>query len=587
MRTRSSSNLIVESFTIPKRCNRRRSKQIVKPELHTIEEIPVATMADTRTMSKLLQAPTKGYRDAIVIPAILAENFELQVGLLSITTNLKNNIKNFQQKFDETFSEAWDRFKDLLRKCPHHGISELHQIDTFYNSLTQSDQDSLNTVSGATSTYNQGGNEYRLQGDPNYHVSNQMGPPDFPLPNMQNNQNRYNQNQENYQAPNNQAQVGPSHDFSNYMKTNDVNMRAMQNQISNIKTELKNEFKTTMLNQNNELRNMMSNEIKNMMSSFIQMQSPSGSGSLPSNTIANPEVVKRDIEATKDKVQATSKFTFPADFVVVGYDVDPRVPLILGRPFLRTVRALVDVHGEELILRDVDEQLIFHADSTSKHPHKHREESINMINFINITCEDWFPEVLKFKKSNHPSTDLREIEYLLNQDPSTESDIKTINPILEKFTDEPALAYLLPPEDNDDDDLFDLKSDNDEWKKLLYGDCYKDIDSKKDKNKDFKIKSLVVEAHIVESNALLPQLLDNDSTLLEESSEIASLSSSPFGNEDKVFNSSILILGRIQILKDESKDKDLRDKDLILKERNFLSISSDKELLLFLELTVI
>nr|GEW62798.1 reverse transcriptase domain-containing protein [Tanacetum cinerariifolium] len=67
---------------------------------------------------------------------------------LAKTINLKNNITNFQQKFDETFSEACDCFKDLLRKCSHHGFSELHQIDTFYNSLTQSDQDSLNAVAG-------------------------------------------------------------------------------------------------------------------------------------------------------------------------------------------------------------------------------------------------------------------------------------------------------------------------------------------------------------------------------------------------------------------------------------------------------
>nr|GEZ84956.1 reverse transcriptase domain-containing protein [Tanacetum cinerariifolium] len=106
---------------------------------------------------------------------------------------------------------------------------------------------------------------------------------------------------------------------------------------------------------------------------------------------------------------------------------------------------------------------------------------------------------------------------------------------VQKFTDEPALDYLPPPRD-DDDDLFDLKSDNDEWKKLVYGDYYKDTDSEKDKNKDFKMKSLVVETYVVESNDLLPQLLDNDSTLPEESSEIATLSSSPFGNEDKVFN---------------------------------------------------
>ncbi|GKF42418.1 reverse transcriptase domain-containing protein, partial [Tanacetum coccineum] len=230
MRTCSSSNLIVESFTILKQRNRRRSKQIVEPKLQTIVETPVDTMADTRTMSELLQAPTEGYGDAIVLPAILAENFKLKVGLLTLvtssqfhgferddphshilwfnkitstlkyknvpheaiklmlfpfslegeaqiwlekepprsihtwedliskfvncffppskTTNLKNDITNFQQRFDETFSEAWDRFKDLLRKCPRYSFSELHQIDTFYNALTQSDQDSLNATVG-------------------------------------------------------------------------------------------------------------------------------------------------------------------------------------------------------------------------------------------------------------------------------------------------------------------------------------------------------------------------------------------------------------------------------------------------------
>ncbi|GKD13581.1 hypothetical protein Tco_1197988, partial [Tanacetum coccineum] len=134
MRTRSSSNLIVESSTIPKRRNRRRSKQIVEPELRTIVETPIATMADTRTMSELLQAPTEGYGDAIVLPPILAKNFELKVGLLSL------------QRFNETFSEAWDHFKDLLHKFPHHGFLELHQIDTFYNALTQSDQGYLNAA---------------------------------------------------------------------------------------------------------------------------------------------------------------------------------------------------------------------------------------------------------------------------------------------------------------------------------------------------------------------------------------------------------------------------------------------------------
>nr|GEU43511.1 putative reverse transcriptase domain-containing protein [Tanacetum cinerariifolium] len=66
----------------------------------------------------------------------------------SKTTNLRNEITNFQQRFDESFSEAWDRFKDLLRACPHHGFSELHQLDTFYNALNSKDQDSLNSAAG-------------------------------------------------------------------------------------------------------------------------------------------------------------------------------------------------------------------------------------------------------------------------------------------------------------------------------------------------------------------------------------------------------------------------------------------------------
>ncbi|GKD15266.1 hypothetical protein Tco_1199673, partial [Tanacetum coccineum] len=269
------------------------------------------------------------------------------------------------------------------------------------------------------------------------------------------------------------------------------------------------------------------------------------------------------------KLVPTRKFTFSADFFVVDYNVDPRVPIILGRPFLRKACALVDVYGEELILRDRDEKLIFHAESTSTHPHKHGNESINMINFIDITCEDRFQEVLKNKKSNHPysgsttspsdsfpsltsfetsdyllgefadelalldpfpsgneddnfdpEADLREIEYLLNRALSTDSspktDIDIIDPILERFTDELTL--------------------------------------KNEKDKNLKMECLIDDM----DDEFFPLLPTSDLTLLEESSEIATLLSSPFGNEDKVLNPGKLILGGTQIFNDESKDKDLK-----------------------------
>ncbi|GJS79538.1 reverse transcriptase domain-containing protein [Tanacetum coccineum] len=59
-----------------------------------------------------------------------------------------DEIINFLQKPNETFNEAWERFKGLLRQCPHHGFSELHQLDTFYNSLNTNDQDALDSAAG-------------------------------------------------------------------------------------------------------------------------------------------------------------------------------------------------------------------------------------------------------------------------------------------------------------------------------------------------------------------------------------------------------------------------------------------------------
>ncbi|GJW21440.1 reverse transcriptase domain-containing protein [Tanacetum coccineum] len=376
-------------------------------------------------------------------------------------------------------------------------------------------------VSLAAVNYNQGNTGYRPQS-----VANQIRPPGFAQPNLQNSKTRYNQghnqnqgnNQGNpsYQASIQQTQVAPSNELSNYKKINDANMNAMQNQINNVTNELRNEMQ-------NSIQTSMSNqtsELKNMMASFFKMNtaSSSGSGLLPSNTIANPrgdlkeittrsgisydgppilplpKVVEQEPEVTKDTVQSSTeniqppidqiqapidepvvtpkpkpsipypsrankqklrekddnlaskfveifrelhfelsfadallhmpkfasmfkieclaladlgasinliplsiwkklslpeltptqmileladrsttspsgiaenifvkvgKFHFPAEFVVVDYVVDPRVPLILRRPFLRMTRALIDVYGEELTLRVDDKAITF------------------------------------------------------------------------------------------------------------------------------------------------------------------------------------------------------------------------------------
>ncbi|GKF55637.1 reverse transcriptase domain-containing protein, partial [Tanacetum coccineum] len=65
--------------------------------------------------------------------------------------------------------------------------------------------------------------------------------------------------------------------------------------------------------------------------------------------LANQEICTL-VGIARDVFVPVGKFTFPADFVIVDYESNPRVPLILGRPFFRTARALIDVHGEEMIL---------------------------------------------------------------------------------------------------------------------------------------------------------------------------------------------------------------------------------------------
>nr|GEV63060.1 reverse transcriptase domain-containing protein [Tanacetum cinerariifolium] len=146
-------------------------------------------MIDKRTIAQMLQAPIEGYEDAIVVPPINANNFKLKQTLINLvqsnqftgeartwidkepphsiltwedlvskfinqffppskTTYLRNEIISFLQKSNETFNEAWERFKDLLRQCPHYGFSELHQLDTFYNALNPNNQDALDSAAG-------------------------------------------------------------------------------------------------------------------------------------------------------------------------------------------------------------------------------------------------------------------------------------------------------------------------------------------------------------------------------------------------------------------------------------------------------
>ncbi|GJU94811.1 reverse transcriptase domain-containing protein [Tanacetum coccineum] len=575
MRTRSSGPVVEPSTTTTRHRNKKDSQQ-VDP---TIVEKPVVMMADTRTMAELLQAPTECYGDAIVIPAILAENFEIKhadqdllnaaAGGNLLTKTPKDALTLIENKskvrtsrnrpvvakvstntstsgLSPDVAALTDAVKALLLKNTTPPPTPVKVVEEscvtcggphpYYQCLATDGnasgyQDNIQAyVSAAAVNYNQGNAGHRPPS-----VAHQVRPPGFPP--VQNNQNRgnnYNPGNSTYRAPTPPTQAAPSNELANYMKVNETNMRAMQNQITNMKTELKNEFQATMLQQNNKLENMLSN--------YFQMNKPSGSGSgpLPSNTVANPErnkeklfelantsvnencsavILKKlpeklgdpdkflipcnfpeiveclawaDLGASinlmplsiwrklslpeltptqmileladrsttrptgiaEDVFVRVGKFHFPADFVVVDYVVDPRVPLILGRPFLRTARALIDVYGEELTLRYSQEVLGFSDNSESGNPTPISEPIIAKSS----------PSLTPFEGGDFI---LEEIEAYLASDSvppgiddaefDPEGDIRLIEEMLNKDPYSP-----LPPKDLKCEELKSVKSSVDE-----------------------------------------------------------------------------------------------------------------------------
>nr|GFB84474.1 reverse transcriptase domain-containing protein [Tanacetum cinerariifolium] len=111
---------------------------------------------------------------------------------------------------------------------------------------------------------------------------------------------------------------------------------------------------------------------------------------LADRSITRPKGVAEDVFVK------VGKFHFPTDFVVVDFKADPRVPLILGRSFLRTDRALFDVYGEEITLRVNDESVTFNLNQTMGYSSTYDDNSGKRIDVIDIACEEYVQDVLDF-----------------------------------------------------------------------------------------------------------------------------------------------------------------------------------------------
>ncbi|GKB10231.1 reverse transcriptase domain-containing protein [Tanacetum coccineum] len=129
----------------------------------------------------------------------------------------------------------------------------------------------------------------------------------------------------------------------------------------------------------------------------------------------------------EDVVVRVDGFTFLADFVVVNFEPDPRVPIILRRPFLRTAKALIDLYEEKLTLHVGKEELVYYADKSEKNK---ENKFVHAISIIDFSKEDPF---------SGSTTILSDAPF------SSSSPMKTSDSTFKKFTDEFTLPNSLPP----------------------------------------------------------------------------------------------------------------------------------------------
>nr|GEU85009.1 reverse transcriptase domain-containing protein [Tanacetum cinerariifolium] len=363
------------------RQNKRCTPNIVEPELCTIVE-----MADNRTMEELLQAPTEGYGEAIIIPKINADHFEIKTNLLQ-----------------------WD--------VPNDVIKLMMFSYSFEGNARVCNQPS---VCVATGTYN--------QVSPQNCASNFMAPPGF-APNQSSTSGTLSSNT----IPNPKGEMKAITTWSGvaYERPSIPTPKKVVEQETEETTDKEqSNFQGTMLLK--KLPEKLGDPDKFLIPcDFLGMDL-----SLPELTPTRMtlELADRSITCpkgvTEDVFVKVGKFHFPPDFVVVDFEADPRLPLILERSFLRTGRALIDVYGEEITLRVNDETVTFNLDQNTRYCSTYDDLSVNRIDIIDVAREGNFilEEIVAYLKDESVSPKIDHancdpeggnclVEKLLNDDP--------------------------------------------------------------------------------------------------------------------------------------------------------------------------
>nr|GEU29435.1 reverse transcriptase domain-containing protein [Tanacetum cinerariifolium] len=344
-------------------------------------------MAD-RTMEELLQAPTEGYGEAIVIPKILAENFEIKTNLLQLVQT--NKFYGFERDNPHTHISNFKRMTSTLKykDVPNDAI----KLMLFSYSL-EGTAIILNDQKLREKAMNQMEKFFQIFHDLHFEISfanSLLLMPKFAstIKSLLTNKDKLfelakvplNENCSAMLLKKLPEKLG---DPGKFLIPCDFSGMDVCHALADLGTSI----------------NLMPLSIWKKLS-LPKLTPTRMTFELADRSITRPKGVAEDIFV---KVR---KFYFPTDFVVVDFEADPWVPLILGRSFLRTGRALIDVYGEEITLRVNDESITFNLNLTMRYSSTYDDNSVNRIDDIDIACEEYAQDVLDFKyncKSGNPT----------------------------------------------------------------------------------------------------------------------------------------------------------------------------------------
>nr|GEY48244.1 reverse transcriptase domain-containing protein [Tanacetum cinerariifolium] len=369
MRTRNSYFPNNSSVTILRRQNKRRTPNVAEPELRNI--IEVAPMADNRTMEELLQAPTEGYGEAIVISEINADHFEIKTNLLQLVQ--VNPYRGFERENPHTHINNFKRITLTLKfkDVPNGAI----KLMMFPYSLEGSNQSSTSGTLPSNAIANPKGEMKE--------ITTRSGVA--------------------YEGPSIPTNPSPKKDKLFKLAKIPLNENYSVMLLKKLPKKLGDPGKFIIpcdflrMDVCHALADLDASI--NLMPLFIwkklslpELTPTQMTLELADRSITRPKGVSEDVFVK------VGKFYFLTDFVVVDFKVDPRVPLILGRSFLRTGRALIDVYGEEIALRVNDKAVTFNLNQTTRYSSTYDDLLVNRIDIIDVAREEYAQEILGFSK---------------------------------------------------------------------------------------------------------------------------------------------------------------------------------------------